>query len=50
MTTPEKQAEFKRKILEGLELTYQKLLVFKKQHGTPLVVMENGKVVLKKVE
>jgi hypothetical protein len=37
--------EFKDKVLKGLELSFQKLLEFKKQKNSPLVVMRNGKIV-----
>ena len=33
------------KILAGLELTYQRLIEFKKQKGTPLILYKDGKVV-----
>jgi len=33
-------------ILRGLELAYEKMVIFKKSKGTPLVVSENGKVKL----
>lgn len=32
-------------ILKGLEKAYEKMVVFKKQKNTPLVVSINGKVV-----
>lgn len=31
-------------ILRGLEKAYEKMVKFKKEKGTPLVVSENGKV------
>ncbi len=37
--------EFTDKVLKGLELSFQKLLEFKKQKNSPLVVMRNGKIV-----
>ncbi|HXA00729.1 MAG TPA: hypothetical protein VNW99_02005 [Cytophagaceae bacterium] len=39
--------EFKEerdKIIKGLELAYKKLVEFKKQKNSPLVVSENGKI------
>lgn len=45
MTAAEKQSDLKEKILAGLEKAYQKLLEFKKQKGTDLVVMQNGRIV-----
>lgn len=37
--------EFTVKMIQGMELTFQKLLEFKKQKNSPLVVMRNGKIV-----
>jgi hypothetical protein len=34
----------KEKILKGLELAYERLLVFKKQKNSPLVIMKDGKI------
>lgn len=45
MTTVEKQIEQRDKILLGLEEAYRKLLIFKKQKNTPLVVMRGDKIV-----
>jgi hypothetical protein len=45
MTTVEKQIELRDKILLGLEKVYEKLIEFKKQKKTDLVVMKDGKVV-----
>jgi hypothetical protein len=45
MTTVEKQIELKDRILIGLEKVYEKLLEFKKQKGTDLVVMKDNKIV-----
>ncbi len=39
------QNEFADKVMKGLELSFQKLLEFKKQKNSPLVVMRNGKIV-----
>jgi hypothetical protein len=36
--------EFTDKVLKGLELSFQKLLEFKKQKNSPLVVVRNGKI------
>jgi len=33
-------------ILKGLELAYAKMVKFKKEKGTPLVISENGEVKL----
>jgi hypothetical protein len=45
MTTVEKQIELRNKILLGLEKVYEKLIEFKKQKNTDLVVIRNNKVV-----
>lgn len=34
-----------KKVLEGLKLSYQRLIEFKKQKGTPLIVGRDGKTV-----
>ncbi len=39
------QNEFADKVMKGLELSFQKLLEFKKQKNSPLVVVRNGKIV-----
>lgn len=38
--------EESKEILRGLEKAYEKMVKFKKEKGTPLVVSENGKVKL----
>jgi hypothetical protein len=50
MTTIEIQAEEKNKILKGLEKVYEKLIEFKKQKNTELVVMQGNKIVKIKPE
>lgn len=37
------------KIKEGLKLAYERMLDMKRQKGTPLVTMKDGKVVYQKV-
>ncbi|WP_165834992.1 hypothetical protein [Flavobacterium cheongpyeongense] len=44
MTTVEKQIELKNKILIGLEKTYERLIEFKIQKNTELVVMKDNKI------
>lgn len=44
MTTLEKQIELRNRILKGLEITYEKLLVFKKDKNTELVVMRDNRI------
>jgi hypothetical protein len=50
MTTVEKQMELKEKILKGLELTWVRLIEFKKQKNSVLVIMKDGKIVKIKPE
>jgi hypothetical protein len=50
MTTVEKQTELRDKILSGLEKVYKKLIEFKKQKNTELVIMKEDKIVKIKPE
>ena len=50
MTTVEKQIELKDKILIGLEKVYERLIEFKKQKNSALVVLRDNKVVKIKPE
>lgn len=43
-TTVEKQLELKDSLLRGLEKVYVKLIAFKKQKETELVVIKEGKI------
>ncbi|WP_373511066.1 hypothetical protein [Persicitalea sp.] len=45
MNTIKKEEELRDKLLKGLDKTYEKLIEFKKQKGTDLVVMRDGKIV-----
>lgn len=45
MTTVEKQIELRNKIVAGLEIVYEKLIEFKKQKNSVLVVIRGNKVV-----
>lgn len=45
MTTVEKQIELKNKILVGLEKVYERLIEFKKQKNTEIVIMKDNKIV-----
>jgi hypothetical protein len=45
MTTIEKQIETKNKILLGLEKAYEKLIEFKKQKKSKLVILRDQKIV-----
>lgn len=50
MTTVEKQLELRDKILVGLEKVYEKLIEYKKQKNSVLVVIRDGKVMKIKPE
>jgi hypothetical protein len=50
MTTVEKQIELKDKILIGLEKVYEKLIEFKKQKNSVLVIIKDNKIVKIKPE
>lgn len=50
MTTVKKQIELKNKILIGLEKVYEKLIEFKKQKNTELVIFKDNKIVKIKPE
>lgn len=50
MTTVEKQIELKDKILIGLEKVYERLIEFKKQKNSELVIIEDNKIVKIKPE
>lgn len=45
MTTVEKQIELKDKILIGLEKVYDRLIEFKKQKNTEIVIIKDNKIV-----
>lgn len=45
MTTVEKQIELRDKILVGLDIVYEKLLEFKKEKNSELVVIKDDKIV-----
>lgn len=50
MTKIERQIDEKNKILLGLEKVYQKLLEFKKQKNSELVILRDNKIVKIKPE
>jgi hypothetical protein len=50
MTTKDKQIELRDKVLKGLELVYDKLIQFKKEKNSCLVIMEGNKIVKIKPE
>lgn len=45
MNESEKLNEQREKIVRGLELTYKRLIKFKKDKNSPLIVSRNGEVV-----
>lgn len=50
MITVEEQIAFKNKIINGLALAYERLLEFKKQKNSVVVVMRENKIVKLKPE
>ncbi|AOR27836.1 hypothetical protein FORMB_07840 [Formosa sp. Hel1_33_131] len=45
MTAKDKQIELRDNVLKGLEKVYEKLLEFKKEKNSELVIMEGDKIV-----
>jgi hypothetical protein len=43
--TPEQQLERQDKIVAGLKIAYQRMLKFKRQKNSELIVVRDGKVV-----
>jgi hypothetical protein len=41
----EQLKELEDKVSKGLELSYQKLLEYKKQKGSPLIISKEGKII-----
>ena len=37
--------EFEEQVLKGLAMAHKKMIEFKKQKGTPIVISKNGKVI-----
>ncbi len=50
MTKKDKQIALKDKIVVGLEKVYEKLIEFKKEKNSELVIMRDGKIVKIKPE
>lgn len=50
MTTKDKQIELKEKVLQGLEKVYEKLIEFKKEKKSEIVVMQGNEIVKIKPE
>lgn len=48
--TKEAKIELKNKILKGLEESYSKMLEFKKQHNSEVVIMRGDKIIRLKPE
>lgn len=45
MTKKDKQIELKEKIVKGLEKVYEKLIKFKREKNSELVIMQGNKIV-----
>lgn len=45
MTTIKKQTELHNKIIKGMEKVYEKLLEFKKQKNSELVIIQGNEIV-----
>ena len=45
MKTPEEQKKFMDKLQKALDTVYAKVVEFKKQKGTDIVIMQDGKIV-----
>ncbi len=43
--TPEEVEELKIKIIDGLKIAYEKMIAFKKEKKSELVIMKDGKIV-----
>ena len=43
--TPEIKIENRNKIVKGLEKAYEKMLIFKKEHKSDLVIIQDNKIV-----
>lgn len=43
--TPEAKIERRNKIIKGLEKAYKKMLLFKKEHKSELVIIKDNKIV-----
>lgn len=50
MKNVNKQTEFREKLILGLEKAYERLIEFKKEKKTDLVIMKDGKIVKIKPE
>lgn len=47
--TPEAKIERRNKIIKGLEKAYEKMLIFKREHKSDLVIIQDNKIVKIKV-
>ena len=50
MTTKDKQIELKEKVLKGLERVYEKMVEFKKEKNSEIVIMKGNEIVKIKPE
>ena len=44
MDDKEKMIEFRTKLIEGLQISFKKLIAFKKYKNTPFIFSENGEI------
>ena len=45
MSDKEKLQDLEDKVVKGLEEAYRKMVIFKKQQNSPIIVSKNGKVI-----
>lgn len=50
MKTEIRHLEFRKKLIKGLDKAYERLIKFKKEKKTELVIMKDGKIVKIKPE
>lgn len=50
MTKKDKQIELRDKVVKGLEKVYEKLIIFKRERKSELVIMQGNKIVRIKPE
>lgn len=48
--TTERKIQNRDKIIKGLEIAYEKMLIFKKERNTDLVIIKNNKIVKIKIQ
>ena len=45
MNKKDKQIELKNKIVKGLEIVYERLIIYKREKNSELVIMKGNKIV-----